>query len=482
MQKKLAVARLWFEGNAFAAPSGREAFERREWARGEAALAAARGTATELAAVAELADTRPDWAITVLRCASANPGGPIEDGVFDALREEVIADLSGAKWDAIYLSLHGAAITRSRLAPELDFVRAVREAVGRVPIAASFDLHANLNPAMAGLLDVATGYRTYPHVDMRETAARALRLLERTAAGEVHPVGTVVNTGLLLGSFNMRTDRGPMAALQAAARARESTPVLDASVFGGFPYADTPDCGASVMVYADGNRAVALEAASELAAAVRARASEFAPTLVKPEEGLRRALAAPPGLVAVTDPADNPYSGGAADTPGLFRSLVALSPRVPAVFAYFCDADIVDSAWRAGVGAHLNLMLGARRTATFGPSVEVEADVLRLTHGEFRNAGPMELGLSVALGRTAVLRVRSMQVIVTERVGPANDPAFFALHGIDLARTRLLCVKAKNHFRAAFQDRCVAIIDVDCPGPAAADLRTLPFKNLKPSP
>jgi microcystin degradation protein MlrC len=65
-------------------------------------------------------------------------------------------------------------------------------------------------------------------------------------------------------------------------------------------------------------------------------------------------------------------------------------------------------------------------------------------------------------------------------VVPANDPAFFALHGVDLARTRLLAVKAKNHFRAAFQGRCTTIVDVDCPGPAAADLRTLPFRNLKP--
>ena len=479
MTKKLAVARLWFEGNAFAAPTGRDAFERREWAAGDAALTAAQGTSTELAAVAEFAATHPDWAVTCLRCASANPGGPIQDEVFEAFREEVLAGLAGASWDAVYLSLHGAGITRSRLAPELDLVRAVREAVGATPIAASFDLHANLNPALAGLLDVATGYRTYPHVDMRETAARALRLLERTSAGEIRPVGAIVNTGLPLGSFNMRTDAGPMAALQAAARARESAPVLDVSVFGGFPYADTPDCGASVTVYADGNRAVAREAASELAAAIRDRAPEFAPSLVLADEGIRRALAAAPGLVAVTDPADNPYSGGAADTPGLFRALLALSPRVPTAFAYFCDPDVVDSAWRAGVGAHLRLILGAKCTRAFGLPVEVEADVLRLTPGEFRNTGPMEHGLRVALGRTAVLGVGDIRVIVTERVGPANDPAFFALHGIDLARTRLLCVKAKNHFRAAFRDRCAAIVDVDCPGPAAADLRTLPFRNLR---
>jgi microcystin degradation protein MlrC len=211
-----------------------------------------------------------------------------------------------------------------------------------------------------------------------------------------------------------------------------------------------------------------------------AGAPELAPALVSPKEGLRRALAAPAGLVAVTDPADDPYSGGAADTPELFRTLLALSPRAPTVFAYFCDPDVVDTAWRASVGTHLSLMLGGKRTAAFGPPVEVDADVLRLTQGEFRNVGPMERGLTVAAGRTAVLGVRDIQVIVTERVVPANDPAFFALHGIDLARTRLLCVKAKNHFRAAFQDRCAAIIDVDCPGPAAADLRTLPFRNAKP--
>jgi microcystin degradation protein MlrC len=478
VKKKLAVFRLWFEGNAFSpVATGRTAFETREWTKGDAALAAARGTATELAAVAEFAASRPDWEVTVLRCASANPGGPIEDAVFEALREELAADLAGTRWDAAYLSLHGAAITRSRLAPDLDLARIVRDAAGEAPVAASFDLHANLNPEMAKLVDIASGYRTYPHVDMRETAARVLGFLERTVAGEIRPVGAIRNTGRLLGSFNMRTDAGPMAALQALARARESTPVLDVSVFGGFPYADTPDCGASVMVYADGRRAAAAEAAAEMANAICEREPEFVPVLVTPQAGLQLALESPPGLVAITDPADNPYSGGAADTPGLFDALMRRAPRVPAVFAYFCDPEVVDTAWRADVGTHLNLLLGGKQSKAFGRGVEVEADVVRLTRGEFRNTGPMEHGLTVSLGRTAVLNARGIQVIVTERIGPANDPAFFALHGIDLGRTRLLCVKAKNHFRAAFRDRCVTIVDVDCLGPAAADLRRLPFRN-----
>jgi microcystin degradation protein MlrC len=40
-------------------------------------------------------------------------------------------------------------------------------------------------------------------------------------------------------------------------------------------------------------------------------------------------------------------------------------------------------------------------------------------------------------------------------------------------------VKAKNHFRAAFLPLCAAIIDVDAPGPAALDLRLLPFRHAR---
>lgn len=481
MKRKLAVARFWFEGNAFCPhTTGRTQFELREWTCGDAAIAAARGTASELAAVADFAVTHTESEVTTLRCASASPGGPIDDAVYAQIVDEITRGLAGTHWDAVYLSLHGAAITHTRLAPDLDLVRAVRQAIGTATVlGASFDLHANLHPDMATLLDVASGYRTYPHVDMRETAARVLDLIERKVRGEIAPTGVIVRPRIVLPSFNMRTDDGPMAALQTHARLLEHAPVLDASVFGGFPYADTPDTGAAVMVYADGNRAAAERAAQALSDEIAALAAQFEPRLTDAATGLRQALSAPPGLVAVTDPGDNPLSGGIGDTPELFRALLAAAPAVPTVFAFFADARTVARATAAGVGATIDVMLGAQHSADFGAPIAARARVLRLTDGRFRNSGPMERGLAVQLGRTAVLDVQGIQVIVTQHCMPANDPAFFALHGIDLAATRLLCVKAKNHFRAAFEDRCTAIIDVDCPGPAAADLRTLPFRHVR---
>ena len=121
--RRLMVARLWFEGNRFSPGTTTLAgFQRVEWARGEAALAAARGTEHELAAVADFAAARDDWQVQVSRCAAAWPGGPIDDALFSAFSDELLADLQRWQPDALYLSLHGAAITRQLDAPETQLL------------------------------------------------------------------------------------------------------------------------------------------------------------------------------------------------------------------------------------------------------------------------------------------------------------------------------------------------------------------------
>src|SRR5262249_60536857 len=58
-------------------------------------------------------------------------------------------------------------------------LRRVRETVGpRTPGVASLDLHANVTRAMVQLADALVAYRTYPHVDMADTGARAAQLLD----------------------------------------------------------------------------------------------------------------------------------------------------------------------------------------------------------------------------------------------------------------------------------------------------------------
>ena len=539
---RLFVARLWFEGNRFSrAVTGAAAFERREFRTGPAALAGLEQTATELAAVIDFARTHRDWSVVISRCASAEPGGPIDQAWFDRFVAETVGDLAAADPTHVFLSLHGAAITTESDTPELDWLRALRRVAADVAFAASFDLHGNIDPALPSLLDFATAYRCHPHTDMRETAARALSRLAASPAagprGERGPAvrrarlgcrGHVAKLGKLVPSFNMRTSAGPMAELEAMARAAERRAgVVDVSVFGGFPYADSPTADGSILVWvdagdmadddaADGDatsdvaangprdraQRLATTVATELLDAMAQRLPRFAPDLPSAADGLAEAdrlIAAGAGLVAVTDPGDNPLSGGEATTTGLLRALLAArgwdggrdradskASALPTIsrleadriaFAYFANAALVERAREANVGATIEAVFGAEASDRFGEPIALTARVVALTAGRFANSGAMERGRRVDCGQTAVLEALGIRIVVTSALCPANDPAFFALHGIDLDRTRVLCVKAKNHFRAAFTERCAAIIDVDCPGPAAADLRLLPFRN-----
>ena len=475
---RIAIARLWFEGNSFApAPTPLAAFQGREWGNGPPALARYRGTATELGAVDAFLAARPGWDATVLRCAAAQPGGPMEDSAFAAWMDEVEEGLADGAFDGMYVSLHGACTTESDPEADLTILRRLRHALGpAAKLTASFDFHANMSPQVIGLLDGASVYRTYPHTDMDAAALRALRLLERALAGEpIH--GSLMKWPAVLHSFHMRDEVGPMAEIWAEAAAAERDPILEAGLFGGFAWGDSPHAGPSAMVWAS-EHAPARALARRLIDAIGARRDRFAVTLPSPETALEAALAAPPGLVALLDPADNPLSGGVADTPGLLRVLLARDDLPETVFCFLHDLATVALARALSVGETIRCALGGRTTGAFGSPVPFEGVVERLTHGRFLNEGPMEHGAPVDLGPTAVLRRGPLRIVLTSRKEAAVDPAFFALHGIELGEVRLLANKAKNHFRAAFADRCSAIMECDCPGPAALDLAALPFRHV----
>ena len=475
----IAVARLWFEGNSFTpVPTPRSAFESREWGSGGDHLARYAGTATELGALHAFLAARPDWRATILPCIAAQPGGPMADDAMRAWREEVEAALKAQRFDGIYLSLHGACVTESDPEADATTIHRIRSIVGRdLPITASFDFHANMAPEIAGWLDGASAYRTYPHIDMDAAATRALLQLERRLNGAPRAHGHIAKRPMVLHSFHMRHEAGPMAEVWAEAAAAERAPILDALIFGGFAWGDSPHAGPSAMVFAE-DAGAARDLAERLADAIAARRARFAVTLPDPATALAQVLAGPPGLVALLDPADNPLSGGIADTPEMLRTLVAARLDVPAVFAFLHDPASVAAAREAGVGARLTRHLGGNVTEIFGKPVIAEVEVERLTDGRFVNEGPMERGAPVDLGPTCVLRAGNLRIICTDRKEAAVDPAFFTLHGIDLGATRLLANKAKNHFRAAFKDRCAAIVECDAPGPAALDLRALPWRHV----
>jgi microcystin degradation protein MlrC len=479
--KKIAILRFWYEGNSFSPVVARRAdFLGREWTEGDAARDFYAGTGVELAAAVDVLAERRDIAGRFLACAAAYPAGPIEAGLFPEFLDRVDRGLAGQSWDGAYLSLHGAAVCEDVEDAELALLRAVRARLGAAPIAVSFDLHANLSPEVGALAEIVVGYKTYPHVDMYETGRKALGLLDRAMGRQIEPRTLVLPVGFAPSSFNMRTRDGPMAEIVTLAAAKERQHGFhDITAFGGFVCADARDTGASIAVCAERAASEAAAAvAEELSAAFLARAEAFEVRLPAPRAVLRELReGGMPGRVAILEPADNVYSGGVGDTPELLRAVLEEAPDIPSVFAFFWDPELVETARRLGPGAELPCTFGGRLSADYGPPVETRGRIETLTDGRFRNRGPMETGLPVDLGPTAVIRVGNLRIIVTSQRRPVNDPGFFELHGLDLTAYPLVFIKAKNHFRAAFAERFDRIIEVGTPGPAPSDISGLPYRR-----
>lgn len=483
---RVAIAMLWHEGNSFSpVPTGLDSFRAGGWALGEAVRPLYAGTASEMGGALAFLDAHPGHQARFLRLAWAGPAGPVPHATFEAICAEILeglADQPPGGWEAVYLALHGALVTDADPLADYHFLVRVREQVGSsVRLGVSFDLHANLDPRIAGLVDFATAYRTHSHVDQDATAARVLSVLARCVAEGLRPAGHIAKLPAILPSINMRTAEGPMAECEAFARGLEAGGVLDVSVLGGFSYGDTPAAGASAMAF-DPDPLRASQAAERLRDAMALRRDRFTIRLPTPEAGLRAALAGGRFPVAVTDPGDNPDSGGIGDTPGLLRALVALRPAVPVVFAFFHDPELVRRAAAAGEGAVIEGTLGGRITDAYGPPVPFAARVERLTGGSFAAIGPMLHGVRVDVGPTTLLTFTELdlRVIVTSRCRSPNDPGLLVLHGVEIARVGILCAKAKNHFRPGYLPLLAGIIDTDAPGPAALDIASFRFRHAPP--
>src|SRR5258708_2454044 len=161
MPSRIAVARLWHEGNSFTpVPTRLADFRQREWTQGAAVAEVYGGTRTEIGAAVDF--FREDRALTpiYLRCAAAPPGGPREEADLQGICAEIVEGVRAANADGLYLSLHGALIGTETLTADAALLKAVRAAMGGKLLAVSFDLHANLDPAIAGLADIIVGYKT----------------------------------------------------------------------------------------------------------------------------------------------------------------------------------------------------------------------------------------------------------------------------------------------------------------------------------
>jgi microcystin degradation protein MlrC len=435
--------------------------------------------------VAEMDRTGP-WTPVPLRVAAAQPGGPVEQGYFDALVGEIVAGLEAASpLDGVFIASHGAALATGTDDPDGDLFAAIRGVVGPdVPVIGVFDLHANVSRRMVDNLTVFVGYLTNPHVDIGERGREAARHMRAAIAGEKY-ASAMVKLPLVPPSIALLTAPGtPYGEAIAKGQARVGQDdIVNVSIMAGFAFSDCPKNGVSAVVTAKrGNRRAAFALARELAQGLWADRRRFRKAMTPLAEAVAAARDAgagkrPPVLLA--DVADNPGGGGRGSTTYILAALHRAGVA-GALLGVFTDPPLAAEAQRLGEGRSFRAKFNRSEPNAFSEPFEAEARVLRLSDGHFVGRRGLLKGVAGELGPSALIEVGGIKVAVISARQQCMDPMQLEIFGIDLARVPVLVLKSRGHFRSGFDEFFPAerIIEVDCPGLTSPALQNFRWSKL----
>jgi microcystin degradation protein MlrC len=409
--------------------------------------------------------------------AGAQPSGAIAAEAYATLKAELLAAVRGVPLDAVVVQLHGAGVAEEVDDIEADLGTALRDAVGpELPIVGSIDLHANLTPATLAPYDALSCVKFYPHIDMYERGREAAEWLARLWAGERFDVYVEQLPWLLLPTAT--SVDGPARAIELCDDAEAQSGVIDATFVHGFPLADGPQVGASVLVTTLAGTVDARSLACELGRAIWDLRDRFDVEMYPIADAVALALdevahEGRSGPVVIAETADNPGGGGVGDGTHLLRELI--DRGAPAVFASILDSAAARAAHTAGVGATVHVSLGGRLDASSGDPIDAYATVVALSNGFYELRG---VGWQIDLGPSALVRIGSVEVVVTSGNQQVFDDGPFTVHGVDVRDRTIVALKSANHFREYYRRIASAIIPSLGPG-LSHQSSSLPWERVR---
>ena len=449
---------------------------------GEEAIEFYSGTGTAIGGSLEIA-AAAGARVEVPVAADAWPSGPVQDEAYEELAGRICEAVSRGGFDGILLDLHGAMVTETHDDGEGELLRRIREVDATSPVAVSLDMHANVSPEMVSRIDILCGYQTYPHLDEKETGLRAGRLLVDSIREKRNPELAWGAIPMLPHVMAQSSFDEPNRGLQGKCRRIVERGALDASLFTGFPHADTRFAGLSAVVVTDGDRELATELRDELLHEAWAERSNFVFEIEPLETSVSRAasLGGKADLdkpVFLLDHYDNAASGGSMRHATVLREIVRQGLTDVVFFAMF-DPDAVAAAQRAGLHGHVSVQFPEPDGTGGGEPFTFAGVVTRLSDGRALARDDERSGLLIEMGPSAVISSDSVDVVVVSMPMEPYDIACFRPFGIDPAGKRFVALKSRVHWRAAFESMAAAYIPCAGSGACTSDYGELDFQNVR---
>jgi microcystin degradation protein MlrC len=419
----------------------------------------------------------------VLWCA-AEPSSYVTNDAFERIAGQIVEGIRDAgELDGIYLELHGAMVTQAFEDGEGELLRRIRELTGPdLPIAVSFDLHANITPEIIRHASSINIFRTYPHIDLVDAGARSFISMQRLLTSETL-YKAFRQVPFLVPLTSQHTGSEPCRSIYASLEHLGGETFFSADIAMGFPPADIYHAGPSVVAYA-GTQIAADKAADSLLQTLIDAENEFVDVLQSPQAAVTEAMAhSGPKPIVIADAQDNAGAGAPSDTTGLLSALVQANAQ-GVVLALLNDVEVAAQAHELGENAEFPALLGGKSGQggqyPYAGRFRIEA----LSNGEFPFTGPMYDGMTASFGPMAVLRVLDTPADVRVVIGSVRcqclDQAIFTHIGIEPSEQQIVVVKSSVHFRADFEPIADKVLVVEAPGAHPCRLDKIKYKNLRP--
>jgi microcystin degradation protein MlrC len=482
MAFRVLTAELAHETNTFSRPvTDAQSFKDHYVLMGDDAISARRDANTELAGFID-AGRAHGWQIDHVLSAAAGPSGKVARAAFEWLCDPIVATLERGKFDGILLGLHGAMVLDFCEDGDGEILRRLRAVAGPdIPIAMTLDPHANVSQQMCSLADIVVSFRTYPHIDMRDTGRRAGAILHRTLTGEIKPQTFMVRRPMLEETNGVRTDTGPMIPRLAAAQDYEThDDVFAVSINAGFASTDVADVGPTILVTSQGDTDAHIAFAETLADDIWVRRHEELNEYLTVEAAAAVATGfdAQKGPLVIADYADNPGAGGYGDSTALLGALLQAGVA-NACFGPMVDGAVVQELHQAKPGARVKIALGGKTDPAFGGGpLMLEGELLSISDGDYVGDGPILGGLHRSHGPSAVLRVDDIEILIVTIAKQMLDLQQFKSFGIQPERKDVIALKSMQHFRAAFEPIAGQVIVCDSGALCTLHYKRLPYRNL----
>jgi microcystin degradation protein MlrC len=440
--KRIAFARIAQETNALSPVATVLAdFESSHYLEGDAVLAAASQgpevpgffKRAELAGfISAVRARKAEIEPVPILSAWASSGGPLSKECFETLEARIVEALRKAgPLDGMYFCLHGAMGAHGIADPESRLLRSVRSVLGGAPIVISHDLHGNVTRARIEAADAIVAYQTNPHRDHAKVGAKAGRIAIGTVLGEIKPVMAWRTLPMILGGGKTLDFLAPMRAVFRRMAKLEKRDALAASTFMVHPWNDDPALGWSTVAVTNNDHAAAERIVEELADMCWERRHQQPPQFPSASEAIAAARSARVrrklGCVTISDASDVVTAGAPGDSTHLLRALLAEATGL-LTYCAVRDPHAIETLWPEDPGKQVALAIGG----TLDPARSKPLPVTGTVVSKHEQRG---------FGKTVVLAVDHLRVVITEGPSMVMRPAFYTDLGLSLWKADIVMVK-----------------------------------------